>query len=89
MGLILSLVGLEVHYGVETCDEFDICVYTEDIAGVSICMNQFSIYMSKGDNVDVNHCISKVFYPVYWRQKEISIGIFSSPESDNTRMASP
>ena len=73
-------------YGFSHYDDYDekldLPMYRAVIDGVVKCSKRFSIYVRKGDKVDVNHSISKVFYPPYPGQKTLTFPLFSSDMRD-------
>jgi len=58
--------------------------FKEWVDGVAKCNNRFSIYVRKGDPLDVDHCISKTHKPVYTGQRTMKFELFSS-EDPNPR----
>ena len=49
---------------------------------------RMGVYVRKGDKVDVNSCISKIFHPMCRGQKSLVLPLFSSCEMDPiTRVA--
>jgi hypothetical protein len=73
-------------YGISHYDDFDerldLAVHRVVIDGVVRCSKRFSVYARKGDKVDVDSCISKVFYPTYPGQKTLTFPLFSSDMRD-------
>ncbi|KAG0602466.1 hypothetical protein M758_10G016400 [Ceratodon purpureus] len=73
-------------YGIRSVEPFDMSLdppsYRKEVDGQLKCNMRFSIFVRKGDKVDVNSCISKLRYPVYREQKSMKIELFSSSETD-------
>ncbi|KAG0611743.1 hypothetical protein M758_7G161900 [Ceratodon purpureus] len=73
-------------YGISHYDDYDenldLPMYRAVIDGVLRCSKRFSVYVRKGDKVDVNSCISKIFYPTYPGQKTLTFPLFSSDMRD-------
>ncbi|KAG0604378.1 hypothetical protein M758_10G167700 [Ceratodon purpureus] len=73
-------------YGIQSNKKFDENVdlpkYRKVVDGKSRCSKRFAVYARKGDKVEVDSCISKIFHPVYRGQKYLKLRLYSSCEMD-------
>jgi len=81
-GAIISRIARKT-YGVETCrafEEGDPAEYCTQVGNMKKCENRFSIYVQKGSQVTVDHCVTKTHVGLYPRQKVMRLVLYSSDD---------
>jgi hypothetical protein len=81
-GAIISRIarktyGVEVHRAFEEGDPAEYCTQVGD---TKMCSKEFGIYVQKGSQVAVDHCVTKTLVGVYPGQKSISLVLYSSDD---------
>jgi hypothetical protein len=81
-GAIISRIARKT-YGVEVYrafEEGDPAEYCTQVRGRKECFKGFYIYVQKGSQVAVDHCVTKTHRGVYPRQKSIPLVLYSSDD---------
>jgi hypothetical protein len=81
-GAIISRIarktyGTEVRKAFEEGDPAEYCIQE---GNRKKCDNRFCIYVQKGSQVAVDHCVTKRFFGLYPRQKRMRVGLYSSDD---------
>ncbi len=61
-------------------EEGDPTEYCDQVGNTKMCMNRFFIYVQKGSQVAVDHCVTKTLVAPYPKQKEMSLVLYSSDD---------
>lgn len=83
--IVLSRIAKKT-YGIRTCrpfarwDPVDKQMLDDD--GDMLCTDVFSIFARKGEEIDCDHCVSELYYPIAHGQRKMGIQIFSSSQVD-------
>jgi putative intracellular protease/amidase len=81
-GAIISRIARKT-YGIEVREDFeegDPAEYCIQVGNRKMCDNRFAIYVQKGSQVAVDHCVTKKFFGSYPRQKRMRVGLYSSDD---------
>ncbi|CAK9224696.1 unnamed protein product [Sphagnum troendelagicum] len=81
-GAIISRIARKT-YGIEVKEDFeegDPAEYCIQVGNRKMCDNRFAIYVQKGSQVAVDHCVTKKFFGSYPRQKRMRVGLYSSDD---------
>ncbi|CAK9875042.1 unnamed protein product [Sphagnum jensenii] len=81
-GAIISRIARKT-YGIGMRTDFEVgdpAEYCIEIGNRKKCENRFAIYVQKGSEVAVDHCVTKRFFGRYPRQKEMSVVLYSSDD---------
>ncbi|CAK9223387.1 unnamed protein product [Sphagnum troendelagicum] len=81
-GAIISRIARKT-YGVRVRKDFkvgDPAEYCIQVGNRKDCDNRFSIYVQKGSQVAVDHCVTKTHEGLYPRQKMMSLPLYSSDD---------
>jgi hypothetical protein len=81
-GAIISRIARKT-YGVrirQRFEEGDPAEYCNQVGNTKRCMNRFCIYVQKGSQVAVDHCVTKTLVANYPRQKVMHLVLYSSDD---------
>jgi hypothetical protein len=81
-GAIISRIARKT-YGVEVAKDFeegDPVEYCTQVGNTKNCKNRFCIYVQKGSQVAVDHCVTKTHVGLYPRQKVMHAVLYSSDD---------
>jgi hypothetical protein len=81
-GAIISRIARK-SYGVKVCrafEEGDPAEYCTEVGNTRKCDNRFCIYVEKGSQVAVDHCVTKTHVGLYPRQKDMPLVLYSSDD---------
>ncbi|CAM6023597.1 unnamed protein product [Sphagnum balticum] len=81
-GAIISRIarktyGVAIYLPFEEGDPAEYCI---QVGNRKDCDNRFSIYVQKGSQVAVDHCVTKTFWGSYPRQKVVCAELYSSDD---------
>jgi hypothetical protein len=81
-GAIISRIARKT-YGIGSrgaFEEGDPAEYCTQVGNMKKCENRFSIYVQKGSQVTVDHCVTKTHVGLYPRQKVMRLVLYSSDD---------
>jgi hypothetical protein len=81
-GAIISRIARKT-YGVAVQKPFekgDPAEYCNQVGNTKKCMHRFLIYVQKGSQVAVDHCVTKTHVALYPGQKDMSLPLYSSDD---------